>query len=262
MTMKKFKNIVFIALATLTLSNCAQKKAEFVALPPQLQNHITSSEAYVEQCQKKMMAAIESSHISEGTGSLLLAAIDVGIMTYRQNCAEDAMCDMQKELTQYGLQAKFQEKLEQTLREAAWLHMGAINHIAELNDEAIENARKSTKADALLTIKFSYRLDAKFNAITGTLHVDLYPTGDKWKGKLAEGQDDSSPIMKFRLTSSEALPFRVMSIEENAKRWLDNDAEYLKKALNTILRNLYIQMKHNSKHPDEIIDLYPQQPQA
>ncbi|MFN7710547.1 MAG: hypothetical protein ACK5O7_06290 [Holosporales bacterium] len=254
MSRHPMKTFAFLTLCPITLSNCSPKP-EFVALQPELQTHIASSEAYVQLCQDKMLADIEPSKISESNPSLLMVLVDTAIMAYRSNCAEDAMVDMQKELKNYGLQKKFQQRLEQALQAATWLHLGPIHHVAALDDETLEKASKSTKADALLTAQFSYRLDAKFNTIRGTLDVVLHPTAEKWKTVVQDTDLSRSPLMKFSLAYSEPLPFRVMSIEDNAKRWLENDAEYLKKALNSILHNLFIQLNNNLKNPHEVVDM-------
>ena len=82
--MKISKNLVSISLCALLLSACATK--ETVSLPEKVQKEITSTEVYIEECDKKMKSDIKSSNITSQTGGgLLFALIDSAVMKSFRN---------------------------------------------------------------------------------------------------------------------------------------------------------------------------------
>lgn len=97
--MKINKVIASFLSFAIVLSGCASRK-EFVALPDSVQKEIGSTEVYAEECQKALIADIESSNISTyAGGGLLFALVDCAIMAHREGCANDALREIQSDFT-------------------------------------------------------------------------------------------------------------------------------------------------------------------
>jgi hypothetical protein len=179
--MKISKNLILIPLCGILLTACATRK-ETVSLPEKVQQEITSTAVYIEECDKSMKADIESSNISTYTGGVLLfGLVDGLVMANRQSCAEDALICVQKELTTYDFQQKCSNRIEQTLKNKNWLHVQQVNHIKGFNDEKHQEIFQKASTDCVLTSKFIYKLNPDLSVLTGTLYISLYPTSEKLK---------------------------------------------------------------------------------
>lgn len=250
--MKLFKHIALIFLWALALSGCATRK-ETVSLPERVQKEIKSTEVYIEECEKKVRADIESSNVrTYSGGGLLFALIDCAVMSHRENCAEDALVCLQKEITTFNFQEKFSKKIEHTLQNTSWLHAQKINHITGINDEKHQEIFKNANADCVLTSKFIYKLNPELNVMTGTLFLTLYPTSEKIK-KIVNATDPiETPIFKFHISATEALPESTKDIEENAKLWAQNNGIFLRQSLENIFNQVFDRLDKILKTPNHL----------
>ncbi len=240
--MKISKNLVSISLCALLLSACATK--ETVSLPEKVQKEITSTEVYIEECDKKMKADIKSSNITSQTGGgLLFALIDCTVMSHRESCAEDALVCVQKETASFDFQQKFSRRIERALRNKNWLHVQKVNHINGLNDEKHQEIFKNTSTDCVLTSKFFYQMNPELSVLSGILYVSLYPTGEKLKKIVNATNPLETPIFKFNVSSTYSLPLSNKDIEANAKLWVQNDGVLLKQALENIFNQVFDKME-------------------
>lgn len=239
-------------MCALVFSGCATRK-EIVSLPEKVQKEIGSTDVYLEECEKKMKADIESSNLSTYSGGgMLVALVDCAIMAHRENCADDALVDVQKEVATFNFQEKFRNRLSHTLQNTNWLHVQRINHITGINDEAHQEIFKKANTDCVLTSKFIYKLNPQFNVITGTLFLTLYPTSEKIKKMVNAENPLETPIFKFHVSATEALPQAGQDIEENAKLWAQNNGSQLRRALENILNQVFVRLDNVLKNPNHL----------
>lgn len=257
--MKLFKNIVLVSIGAFVLEGCSSTR-DIVSLPESVQREIGSTDVYIEECDKTMKADIESSNLSRyGVGNafipggdFLLVLADCAIVSHRGNSANDAIVNLQKELQEFNFQEKFNNRLSNALQNTQWLHVQRINSITGLNDEKHQDIFKRASTDGVLTSKFIYKLNPQFNVITGTLFVTLYPTGEKIK-KLVKAENPlETPVLKFHIAATAALPKAGENIEENAKLWESNNGAELKGALANILDQVFKKLDSVLKNPGHL----------
>lgn len=251
--MKLIKNLVLVSIGVFALQGCSSTRRDIVSLPESVQREIGSTDVYIEECDKTIKADIESSNLTTYTGGgLLVALVDCAIMSHRENCANDAMVNLQKELEEFNFQEKFNNRLSNVLQNTQWLHVQRINTITGLNDEKHQDIFKRASTDGVLTSKFIYKLNPQFNVITGTLFVTLYPTGEKIK-KLVKAENPlETPVLKFHIAATAALPKAGENIEENAKLWESNNGAELKGALANILDQVFKKLDSVLKNPGHL----------
>ncbi|MCE3230417.1 MAG: hypothetical protein K0R52_345 [Alphaproteobacteria bacterium] len=250
--MTLFKNITLISFCTIVLAGCATQK-NIVSLPDKIQREIGSTDVYLEECAKKMKADIESSNLSTYSGGgLLVALVDCAVMTHRENCADEALVDIQKEIQGFNFQEKFQDRLTQKLKNTNWLHVQRVNHITGINDEAHQEIFKKANTDCILTSKFIYKLNPQFNVLTGTLFLTLYPTSNKLKKIVNTENPLETPIFKLHIAATEKLAQPGEEIQENAKVWAQNNGSKLKQALENILNQVFVRLETMLRTPNHL----------
>lgn len=249
--MKISKNLILCLLCALVFSGCATRK-EIVSLPEKVQKEIASTEVYLEECEKKMKADIESSNLGTRTGHIFFTLVDCAVTAHRESCSDDALVDIQKEVATFNFQEKFKNRLSHTLQNTNWLHVQRINHITGINDEAHQEIFKKANTDGVLTSKFIYKLNPQFNVMTGTLFITLYPTSEKIKKMVNAENPLETPIFKVHVSATEALPQAGQDIQENAKLWSQNNGSQLRRALENILNQVFIKLDQVLKNPNHL----------
>ena len=250
--MSIIKNVTLISLCALVVIGCATRR-EVVSLPEKLQKEIGSTDVYLEECEKKMKADIESSNLSTYSGGgLLIALVDCAVMAHRENCADEALVDIQKEIQGFNFQERFRDRLTQKLKNTSWLHVRQVNHITGINDETHQEIFKKANTDCVLTSKFLYKLNPQFNVLTGTFFLTLYPTSPKLKKMVNTENPLETPIFKFHVAATEKLPEPKEEIQENAKLWSQNNGLPLKHALENILNQVFIKLDKMLQTPHHL----------
>jgi len=250
--MKDYNNLLLISLCALVLSGCATRK-EIISLPTTVQTQISSTDVYIQECEKKVRADIEQSNISTYTGGgLAFALVDAAIMSHREECAEDALVDVQKEVQTFNFQEKYQNRLTQILESTDWLQVQRVNYLAEFNDAAHAEIFSKANTDAVLTSKFIYKLNPQFSVLTGTLYVTMYPTSPKTKKMVNAESPLETPIFKVHVSATEQLPQTGESIEENAKFWSENNGFHLRKGLENILNQIFVKLDQVLRNPNHL----------
>ena len=250
--MKNPNNLILISLCALMLSGCASRK-DIISLPPTVQKGISSTDVYLEECEKKVTADVDKSNISTYTGGgLAFALVDIAVESYREDRAEDALVDMQKEIQTFNFQEKYRNRLTKTLQSTNWLNVQRVNYLATLNDAAHEEIFKKADTDAVLTSKFIYRLNPQFNVMTGTLYLTIYPTSNKMKQMVSAENPLETPIFKVHISATEQLPQVGESIEENAKFWAQNNGSHLRKGLENILNQVFARLDQVLRNPNHL----------
>ncbi len=88
--------------------------------------------------------------------------------------------------------------------------------------------------------------------MTGTLFLTLYPTGEKIK-KIVNATDPiETPIFKFHISATDALPQSEKDIEKNAKLWALNNGAPLRQALENIFNQVFDRLDKILKAPNHL----------
>lgn len=254
--MKKLKSLLFVFLYAAVLSNCTPARKDFISLPEKVQKELGTTEVYLVECDKQMKADIESSNLGVRTGGhLFFALLDCVVIAHRKGCADDALVAIQKEIQAFNFQEKFRDKFVRALQSTPWLHTSHINYVTSLNDETLEEILKKENRDGILVSKFIYKLNPQFNVLTGTLYLTLYPTSNKIK-KMVNAEDSfNTPIFKFHISATEALPQQAETdMEENAKIWAQDNGSYLKRSLENIIYQILINLDKILKNPNHLTE--------
>lgn len=250
--MENFKRTIMISLCALVLSNCSARR-ELVSLPPSLQKEIGSTDIYVEESQKKLLADIESSNISTYSGGgLLFALVDCAIMSHREGCVEDAMIEIQKDFAAVNIQEKFKSKLIPVFKGANWLHAQQVNFVKEINKDNQEEILKKAQTDSVLISKLIYKFNPDLSVLKGTLFVTVYPTSIKLKNLVKTDNPQGTPIFTFKVSAAKALPENKKDMPENAKMWVQHNGNILKDALEEILQQVSINTEKVLKDPTHL----------
>lgn len=250
--MKISKILLLSSLCALVFSGCASRKY-IVALPESVQKQISSTDVYLDECDKKVRADIESSNISTYVGGgLLIALVDCAIMAHRESSAENALEDVQKVAATFNFQEKFSNRLSHSLQNTNWLHVQRINHVAGLKYEEYQEIFKKANTDCVLVSKFFYKLNPQFNVMTGTLFLTLYPTSQKLKNLVKTEDPSETPIFNFHISATEALPQAGHEMEENAKLWAQNNGSHLRSALENILNQIFVRLDKILQNPNHL----------
>lgn len=250
--MKKIKEVLLLSLCTVVLSNCSAQR-EFVSLPPSLQQEIGSTDIYAEECQKKLQADIESSNINTyAGGGLLFALVDCAIMAHRENSANEAMAEIQKDFEATNIQEKFKTRLISTFKQTNWLHVSQVNFLKELNKTTQEEILKKAQTDSVLVSRLIYKFNPALDTLKGTLYVTLYPTSVKLKKMVNAETPQEKPIFNFKVSAAKALPKAGKNMEENAKIWAQNEGKLLKSALEETFQQVFMNTEKILKDPTHL----------
>jgi hypothetical protein len=118
-----------------------------------------------------------------------------------------------------------------------------------LGPKSYEEIFSKENSDAVLTSGFGYRLNPELNVLTGTLSLTLYPSSNKMK-KMVNSEDPlQTPLFKFHVAATEALPQAGKDIQENASLWARDNGSHLKRALENIIHRVFIDLDKILKDP-------------
>ncbi|WP_010304282.1 hypothetical protein [Candidatus Odyssella thessalonicensis] len=248
----KTQTLFPILVSVFIMSGCSTTP-QFVALPDQVKHQISSTQPYLEEGQIKMIADIESSNIATYTGGgLLFGLMDCAVMAYRQDRAEGAMEDLQKEFASYGLQEKVMAKLTTSFQQTGWLHADPLKVLKAGQDPA-QIVQTSTK-DGVLFTSYVYRFNPKMTVMRGTIYLSLYPASTKLKNLVKADNPFDKPLFRFNVSAAYQLPSATNDLHQNAKQWAAENGRHLKEALNQITTQNFIQFERALKNPAHIAD--------
>lgn len=250
--MKTHKTLLVVSIFAFLLSGCASQKA-FVSLPEPVQKELQSTTVYIKECKKELEADVENSNLTTYTGGgLLVALVDSAIVAHRQDTANEAMMNLHKEIDTFNFQENFRDKLAGQLQNTEWLNVKEVNFVNELNDEVMKELVKKEKNDSMLISRFQYKLNPDFTVLTGTLYLEAYPINPRIKKIVNCEESLKTPIFKFNVSATHALPTKGQDIKENAALWAQDNGAYLRNALNSILREVLLKVERVLKNPNHL----------
>lgn len=249
--MKKI-NLSLVSLSLL-LGACSAPKPEIIALNPALKPHINSTDVHLKQGQEKLEADIEASNISHRTGGgLLFALVDAAIMSHRSSQAEDAIAELQTHFKEFNADQKVKNSLQLSLDSADWMHAGKVHVDASFEAEQLDAMIKNCKSDDLLISRMDYRFNPNLSVLTGTLYLEMLPTGQKLKTLTKTENPLENPVFRVKVKATEALATCSKDKEENAKSWNQNNGQLIKTALDKVTKQVFANLDQALRNPDFI----------
>ena len=250
---KKYFNVynLFVLTIFLFLTNCTQKK-EFYPLSPSVKNELKSCDVFFEKEQNKLCNTISESRMSQYTGSMLMAVVDIIVMSRQENIAKELSQDMEVICNHSSLNKKFRENIEEILRSCDWIEVKNVFHHTE---SSMENGKNlSGNSDALINVKFVYGTSENFDNIYGTLYLDMTPESDHLKKALDYNKDNSPPIFKFNVKTKYALPQPTDDKKKNVNIWISNKGILIKRAMDFILKDIQEKTRDILRNPEILPD--------
>jgi len=187
------------------------------------------------------------------TGGGLIPALIDGIRTAnRASAAAEALQCVDHEMKNFDFQQKFNTRMANLLKDTKWLNVKQINNTKYKKNEELEVILQKENSDCILVSSFKYYMNPKMDVMTGTAHIALYPTSQKFKKMFKVEKPIEKPIFRFKASATEKLPAPKEEIEDNAKMWAQNNGELLKKGLDAILHQVFIKAKIILENPDSL----------
>jgi hypothetical protein len=248
--MLKTLKTLSIATAVLTLTNCSQPT--FIALPEELKDNITSSEAYYEKAQDKMYAQVESSNITALNGGLLFILAESIADSVKENNAEKSLEPLQKFFKQADTDLKLRSAIQNALKSTAWLHVSKVSQAGSIESKDIELIVTNSGTDAVVVLEPDLRLNPRFDVLTGTLFLTVYPSGAALKAKLGVNTAKEAlnkPIYKTKVMATFELPHFTEDVDQNAAKWAEFNGKYFIEGLDKVIKSLGAQLEAALKNP-------------
>jgi hypothetical protein len=114
--LKNFKTLS-LTIIVLALANCS--KPAFIAMPQELKDDITTSEAHYEKAQNQMYALVESTNISALHGSLLFALVESVADSVKKNGVGKSLEPIQAFYSQPNVDLKLRTAIHTALKKHA-----------------------------------------------------------------------------------------------------------------------------------------------
>lgn len=247
--LKNIKNLSFVVM-TLALANCSQPA--FIAMPEELKDNITSSEAHYEKAQDKMYALVESTNISALNGGLLFALVEGIADSVKKNDAEKSLEPIQAFYSQPNVDLKLRTAIQTALQNTPWLRLTKLSVAESIESKNLEIVLTNTTADVAIIIEPDLKLNPRFDVMTGTLFVTIYPASPALKAKLnvttaKEALD--KPIYKTKVMATYELPYFTEEISANVTKWTENNGRLFLEGIDKVIRSLGVQLEGAIKNP-------------
>lgn len=246
------KGLVCLAAITIAfLSGCAT--ATRVALPPEQQSKITSSETFVSVTQSEIKTDINRSNITAATGGgLIFALIDAGVNTSRAKKAENRVTPLRDALVKYDLGKAFADALKTHFASVDWLKNSTVESRPLGAAGALAKQIQQSPADVVILADTDYRLSATFDSVTVTARVHLHPA--KVAADAAVQKRGELPPFIYFNSLSTTLPVPEiygmgLSPEEAAGKAAANGGENVVRALNEGLAELAHMLTYDLEAP-------------
>jgi hypothetical protein len=243
------KKIVCIALIA-GLSGCASP--QFIALPEDVKKEIRSTHVIVPHCQNTLDAAIEPPPTYSGAGGPLggaLCGLLIGfVQGHRIDKASEAITLIQEELHDVNFNVLLKENVIEELKNCPWMGFKEVIFKEEGASKECKDCLVVHNQDVTLCLRFTHRFNHQFQALHGTLYLEMFPNSEKIK-ELAKVKD-SAPIYKANFSSSYGLPLTETDRDKNAIAWAKDGGAMIKNAVKSIFAGIRSDLKRALEHPE------------
>lgn len=243
------KNLKIYSLLVIAfgLGGCAQP--EFIALPEELMEDITSSEAYYEKVQDKIYAKVESTNVTALNSGLLFLAIESIADSVKKSNVETSLEPIQKLYNQKRVEEKLQSALYKALKNTKWLHLAKLSAASSIEPKEFEVLLNNSDKDVVILSELDLKLNPRFDVLTGTLFVSVYPAKTMLKDKLGVKNVKDKAIYKTRIMATFELPDFTEDWDYNASKWAENRGQKLWEGLDKVIESLGAQLEAALKNP-------------
>ncbi len=244
-----WKKAIFITL-TICLAGCS--KPEFVSLPEEIKKEIHSTHVVVPHCQNTLSAEIEPVPTYAGAGGPLVGGL-CGLITgfvqgYRIDKAKEAMTLIEEELHDIDFNTLLKENIIEEFKNCPWMGFKEATFKEEGARKECKDCLIVHDSDITLYLRFTHKFNYQFQALYGTLHVEMFPNSEKIKA-LTKSKD-SEPIYKASFSSSYSLPLDETDRDKNAIAWAKDEGVLIKNAIRSIISEIRSSLKKALEHPE------------
>jgi ATP-dependent protease HslVU (ClpYQ) ATPase subunit len=121
-----------------------------------------------------------------------------------------------------------------------------------IESKNLEIVLTNTATDVAIVIEPDLKLNPRFDVMTGTLFVKIYPASAALKTKLKVTTPKEAldkPIYKTKVMATYELPHFTEEIDENAVKWTENNGKLFLEGLDKVIRSLGVQLEGALKNP-------------
>lgn len=247
--LKNIQNL-FLIIIVLVLTNCSQP--QFIAMPEELKDNIKTSEAHYEKPQDKIYALVESTNISSLHNSLLFSLVEGIADAVKISNVEKSLEPIQAFYNQPDVDLKLRTAIHAALKNTPWLHLTKLTVAESIESKNLEIVLTNTISDVTMVIEPDLKLNPRFDVMTGTLFVTIYPASTAIKAKLGVKTPKEAlerPIYKTKVMASYELPHFTEEIDQNAIKWTENNGKLFLEGLDKVIRSLGVQLEGALKNP-------------
>jgi hypothetical protein len=247
--LKNLQNFFLISIV-LVLTNCSQP--QFIAMPEEFKDNITTSEACYEKPQDKIYALVESTNISALHNSLLFSLVEGIADSVKKSDVDKSLEPIQAFYNQQSVELKLRTAIHSALQNTPWLHLTKLTVSESIESQNLEIVLKNTVSDVIVVIESDLKLNPRLDVMTGTLFLTIYPASTTLKAKLdvktpKEALD--KPIYKTKVMASYELPYFTEEIDQNAVKWTENNGRLFLEGLDKVIHSLGVQLESALKNP-------------
>jgi len=189
-----FPSFIFIIIF---IAGCNTSR---IALKPEHQAQLTSSETIIEVRQTEIYAEIEDSQIATATGGgLIPALIDAAIEHKRTKTADTLIQPIRNQLSDYDFGLEFKDTFESRVHAIDWLHSANVEVAGEITPSDITE-RLNKSGPAILTLQSNYYVTPKFDGVIVEANISLYLPGVS-----DHNRKKPKPVYRNQFTSEESL---------------------------------------------------------
>lgn len=170
----------------------------------------------------------------------------------KKNNAEKSLDPLQKFFNQKETDLKLRTAIHNALKSTPWLHVSKVSQAESIESKNLELILTNTSTDVVMVLEADLRLNPRFDVLTGTLFVNIFPASSALKTKLGvktvkEALD--KPIYKTKVMATYEPPHFTEEIDENAAKWTKNNGRFFLEGLDKVIRSLGVQLEGALKKP-------------
>lgn len=247
--LKKFKTLS-LAIIVLVLANCS--KPEFIAMPEELKDDITTSEAHYEKPQNEIYAQVESTNITALNSGLLFMLVESIADKVKKNGVEESLKPIQAFYSQPNVDLKLRTAIHTALNNTPWLHFAKLSVADSIESKDLEIVLTNATTDVAIVIEPDLKLNPRLDVMTGTLFVTIYPASQALNAKLSVKTPKEAldkPIYKTKVMATFELPNFTQEIDENVVKWTENNGKLFLEGIDKVIRSLGVQLENALKNP-------------
>lgn len=230
------KKILLLLVVSFLFPGCSTTQRYCVETPYTIKSQIKSCEVMVAYSEKNIKAETPQTHpVSAG---LIIGLIGEISRSAERSQIEKFLPLIHQEVKEMALGNLLKEEVSHALHKTKWLGVQKIYLIEGAQRSTVEEMRAKSQSDVFVLVELKGAMNSQFETLTGELALEMYPVSEKLCGCIKVSDPKTTPIYRKTFVFAESLPVPEGEREENAKQWVRNNGETIKKSLQNIVKNL------------------------